>query len=43
MLVTRLNLYAGLAGAWIVRDEVEDALGLPSGEFAKPGSDRPGP
>ncbi len=27
--MTRLNVYAGLAGFWIVRDEVEDALGLP--------------
>jgi FtsP/CotA-like multicopper oxidase with cupredoxin domain len=27
--MTRLNVYAGLAGLWIVRDEAEDALGLP--------------
>jgi spore coat protein A len=29
---TRLNVYAGLAGAYIIRDDEEDALGLPSGE-----------
>ncbi len=27
--MTRLNIYAGLAGFWIVRDDVEDALDLP--------------
>jgi spore coat protein A len=31
MGITRLNVYAGLAGLWIVRDAEEDALGLPSG------------
>lgn len=31
MGVTRLNVYAGLAGMYIVRDAVEVALGLPSG------------
>jgi FtsP/CotA-like multicopper oxidase with cupredoxin domain len=30
MGVTRLNVYAGLAGAWIVRDPIEFALGLPT-------------
>jgi spore coat protein A len=29
---TRLNVYAGLAGAYIIRDDEEDALGLPGGE-----------
>jgi spore coat protein A, manganese oxidase len=27
--ITRLNVYAGLAGFWIIRDDEEDALGLP--------------
>jgi FtsP/CotA-like multicopper oxidase with cupredoxin domain len=27
--ITRLNVYAGLAGFWIIRDDVEDALNLP--------------
>jgi FtsP/CotA-like multicopper oxidase with cupredoxin domain len=27
--ITRLNVWMGLAGFWLVRDEVEDALGLP--------------
>ena len=31
MGVTRLNVYAGLAGLWIVRDERERELGLPEG------------
>jgi len=31
MGVTRFNVYAGLAGLWIVRDEVERELGLPEG------------
>lgn len=31
MGVTRFNVYAGLAGAWLVRDPVEGALGLPTG------------
>ena len=46
---TRLNVYAGLAGGYVIRDDEEDALGLPSGEhevlliiqdrsFAKDGS-----
>jgi spore coat protein A len=33
---TRLNVYAGLAGAYIIRDDEEDALGLPSGEHEIP-------
>ena len=27
--ITRLNVYAGMAGFWLVRDDVEDALDLP--------------
>ena len=34
--ITRLNVYAGLLGAFIVRDEAEAALGLPSGECEIP-------
>ena len=33
---TRLNVYLGLAGAFIIRDPEENALGLPSGEFEVP-------
>ncbi|QWG24665.1 multicopper oxidase domain-containing protein [Bradyrhizobium sediminis] len=29
---TRLNVYAGLAGAYLIRDDHEDALGLPGGD-----------
>jgi spore coat protein A, manganese oxidase len=36
MGITRLNVYMGLAGLYIIRDEVEDALGLPSGEYEIP-------
>jgi len=32
MGITRLNIYAGLLGAYIVRDDEEQALDLPSGE-----------
>lgn len=32
MGATRFNNYAGLAGAWLVRDAIEDALGLPTDE-----------
>jgi len=31
--ITRLNVYMGLAGYYLLRDDAEDALGLPSGEF----------
>ena len=31
--ITRLNVYMGLAGFYLVRDDFEDGLGLPSGEF----------
>jgi spore coat protein A len=34
--ITRLNIYAGLAGMYLIRDGVEDALGLPSGPFDIP-------
>ena len=33
---TRLNVYAGLAGLYNIRDEVEDALNLPSGAHEVP-------
>jgi spore coat protein A len=33
MGITRLNVMMGLAGFFLVRDPVENALGLPSGEF----------
>ena len=34
--ITRLNVYAGLLGAFLVRDDVEVALNLPSGEHEIP-------
>ncbi len=36
MGITRLNIYAGLYGTFIVRDVEEQALGLPSGDFDLP-------
>jgi spore coat protein A, manganese oxidase len=27
--ITRLNVYAGMAGFWIIRDDIEDSLNLP--------------
>ncbi|MFC0084399.1 multicopper oxidase family protein [Dyella flava] len=36
MGITRLNIYAGLAGAYIVRDAEEQKLGLPSGDYDIP-------
>ena len=33
---TRLNVYAGLAGAYVIRDDEEEALGLPSGDYELP-------
>jgi spore coat protein A, manganese oxidase len=36
MGIERLNQYAGLFGAFLVRDEVEDALHLPSGPYEIP-------
>jgi spore coat protein A len=34
--VTRLNVYAGLAGFYLIRDAVEDRLNLPDGPFEIP-------
>lgn len=34
--ITSLNVYAGLAGAYIVRDPADERLGLPEGEFEVP-------
>lgn len=34
--ITRLNVYAGLAGFYILRDDQEEKLGLPSGKFEIP-------
>jgi spore coat protein A len=34
--LTRLNVYMGLLGFYLVRDPVENALGLPSGEYEVP-------
>jgi spore coat protein A, manganese oxidase len=31
MGINRLNVYAGLVGAYLIRDDEEDAIGLPSG------------
>jgi spore coat protein A, manganese oxidase len=36
MGITRLNIYAGLAGTFIVRDALEQALNLPSGNYDIP-------
>jgi spore coat protein A, manganese oxidase len=36
MGIERLNVYAGLFGAFLIRDEVEDSLGLPRDEFEIP-------
>lgn len=36
MGITRLNNYAGLNGFYLIRDEEEDALNLPAGEFEIP-------
>jgi len=36
MGINRLNIYAGLLGLYIIRDEVEDALDLPRGEYEVP-------
>lgn len=36
MGITRLNVYAGLAGPYIVRDESEQALNLPAGAYEVP-------
>jgi spore coat protein A, manganese oxidase len=34
--ITRLNVYAGLAGNYILRDELEASLNLPSGDYEVP-------
>jgi len=34
--ITRLNVYAGLAGFYLLRDDWEDSLGLPSGNYEIP-------
>ena len=36
MGINRLNIYAGLFGATILRDQVEDGLNLPSGKYEVP-------
>lgn len=36
MGITRLNIYAGLFGAYLVRDDDEQALNLPSGDYDIP-------
>jgi spore coat protein A, manganese oxidase len=36
MGINRLNVYAGLFGAFFIRDKFEDALQLPSGQFEVP-------
>jgi spore coat protein A len=36
MGITRLNMFAGLFGMFIVRDEVEDAFNMPSGAYDIP-------
>jgi spore coat protein A len=34
--ITRLNVYMGLAGAYLLRDAVEDTINLPRGEYEIP-------
>lgn len=34
--ITRLNVYMGLAGFYLIRDDAEDGLDLPRGEFEVP-------
>jgi spore coat protein A, manganese oxidase len=34
--INRLNVYAGLVGALLIRDQVEDALNLPKGKYEVP-------
>src|SRR5215469_194189 len=34
--INRLNVYAGLVGAFFVRDDVEDSLNLPQGKYEVP-------
>ena len=39
MGITRLNIFAGLFGAFIIRDAAEQALNLPGGAFDIPLAD----
>jgi spore coat protein A len=34
--ITRLNVYMGLAGLYLIRDDVEDAINLPAGSYEIP-------
>ncbi len=34
--ITRLNVYLGLAGLYLMRDDVEDAINLPTGQYEIP-------
>jgi spore coat protein A, manganese oxidase len=36
MGINRLNIYAGLAGLYLIRDSFEESLGLPRGDFEVP-------
>ncbi len=36
MGINRLNIYAGLQGLYVIRDEAEDRLNLPSGKYEVP-------
>jgi spore coat protein A len=36
MGINRLNIYAGLLGAFLIRDDLEDELGLPNGPYEIP-------
>ncbi|WP_218006945.1 multicopper oxidase family protein [Microtetraspora fusca] len=36
MAINRLNIYAGLAGLYLIRDAYEESLGLPRGDFEVP-------
>ncbi|HEV7933196.1 MAG TPA: multicopper oxidase [Actinomadura sp.] len=36
MAITRLNIYAGLAGPYVIRDPAEERLGLPEGAYEVP-------
>ena len=36
MGINRLNIYAGLLGSYIVRDQFEEALNLPNGQYEMP-------
>jgi len=36
MAITRLNIFAGLLGLYLIRDDVEDALNLPNGNYEVP-------